>query len=132
MKKNDGFSLLEVTVVIFVMGLTITALLQMFDFSHLRYRAISKGWQERALMAETRVWLRNRVMNSDVENINLKTFLNEVRIPKGFLIATVEIVRRDGPTLFIKVEYADDINRNGKADPKESTSRLFCFRGRSA
>lgn len=132
MKRNSGFSLLEITVVIFVMGLTITALLQMFDFSHLRYKAIARGWQERALLAETRIWIRSRVLNSESDKITLKSFTDEVKIPAGFLIETIKIVKREGATLFVKVEYADDMNRNGKAEPREISSRLFCFRGRSA
>ena len=132
MTFKKGFSLLEISIVIFIMGLTITALLQMFDWSHLRYREIAKGWQERACMAEVRLWLRDRIMKSEMEQINLKTLSAAVKLPGNFMLEGLKVMQHDPATYFVRVGYFDDKNRNGRSDKDENANRLFCFRRRSA
>lgn len=131
MTGKKGFSLLEMTIVILVMGMTITALLQMFDWSHIRYREIAKGWEERAFLAEIRLWLRDRVMHSQVETINIKAVSAAIKAPAHLKLSAVNLTEHDPDTFFVQVGYFDDKNRNGKADSLESASRLFCFRRRS-
>jgi len=132
MTERKGFSLLEITVVMLIMGLTITALLQMFDWSQMRYSEISRGWQQRAGLAEVRLWLRERVINSECDLINTENLANAVRLPQGMRIAGVRLREHNDHTWFITLDYFDDRNRNQKPDPGESETRLFCFRGRSA
>lgn len=132
MKIRAGFSLLEVSIVLFVMGLTITALLQMFDFSFMRYRAIANGWRERAMLAETRLWLRKQVMSSSVDQITVANLASSVKPPPGFLFNSLKVTEHDSSTLFIRVDFFEDRNRNGKPDKGEESNRLFCFRRRSA
>jgi prepilin-type N-terminal cleavage/methylation domain-containing protein len=132
MKNRAGFSLLEISIVIFIMGLTITALLQMFDWSHARYRQISRSWQERACLSEIRIWLRNSIMRAEPASINLKNLREAVKIPDGFLIDQLQLIAHDELTCFVRIGFADDLNRNGKTDAGEGSTRLFCFRRRSA
>lgn len=132
MTSKKGFSLLEISIVIFIMGMTITALLQMFDWSHIRYREIAKGWQERVFLAEVRLWLRERVMQSDLNAIDKKSLSNAIKVPENFKFSEIKLIQHDSATVFIRVSYFDDLNRNGKAENRESSSRLFCFRRRSA
>ncbi len=132
MTGKQGFSLLEISIVIFIMGLTITALLQMFDWSHIRYREIANGWQERVFLAEVRLWLRERVMNSEFAVIDKKTLSTAIKAPENFKFAEVDLTQHDPATVFIRVGYFYDQNRNNKAETSESASRLFCFRRRSA
>ena len=132
MTERKGFSLLEITVVMLIMGLTITALLQMFDWSQMRYNDISRGWQRRAGLTEVRLWLRDRVIHSDFANINTENLTSAVRLPAGMHIAGLKLREHNDNTWFITIDYFEDRNRNQKPDPGESDSRLFCFRGRSA
>jgi prepilin-type N-terminal cleavage/methylation domain-containing protein len=132
MTYRKGFSLLEITVVMLIMGLTITALLNMFDWSQMRYSEISRGWQRRAGLTEVRLWLRERVINSECDLINAENLANAVRLPQGMRIARVKLREHNASTWFITLDYFDDRNRNQKPDPGESETRLFCFRGRSA
>jgi len=132
LKIRAGFSLLEVSIVLFVMGLTITALLQMFDFSFMRYRAITNGWRERAMMAETRLWLRKQVINSSLEQITIANLANSVKAPTGFSFNKLKVTEHDDSTLFIRVDFFEDRNKNGRPDKGEEGNRLFCFRRRSA
>jgi prepilin-type N-terminal cleavage/methylation domain-containing protein len=129
---RKGFSLLEITVVMLIMGLTITALLQMFDWSQMRYSEISRGWQRRAGLTEVRLWLRDKIIHSDFDNISAENLANAVRLPAGMHIAKLKMREHNDNTWFITLDYFDDRNRNQKADPGEAATRLFCFRGRSA
>ncbi|PKL50446.1 MAG: hypothetical protein CVV42_02830 [Candidatus Riflebacteria bacterium HGW-Riflebacteria-2] len=132
MINRQGFSLLEITVVMLIMGLTITALLQMFDWSQMRYTDISRGWQRRAGLTEIRLWLRERVMHSELDRINIENLVDAVRLPAGLRIAGIKLREHNNDTWFITLDFFDDRNRNKKPDPGESETRLFCFRGRSA
>ncbi len=131
MIKRRGFSLLEISIVIFIMGLTITALLQMFDWSHMRYREISYGWQQRAGFADIRVWLRNQVNSTDAISLDVTSLNRSVKLPPGYFVDKLKVTKHDETTLFINLELCEDRNRNGKAESGETTSRLFCFRRRS-
>lgn len=133
LKDRLGFSLLEVSVVIFVMGITITALLQMFEFGHLRYNAISSGLKTRSTMAEIRVWLRDKVANSQIEAINLNNLHKQINFPGQFRCGDLKISNYDADTYFIQLQVFEDRNSNGKAEKSESSEqKLFCFRRRNA
>jgi len=132
MIRHQGFSLLEITVAMLIMGLTITALLQIFDWSQIRYNEISRGWQRRAGLAEIRIWLREHVIHSEYGLINTENLTKAVRLPVNFHIAGVKLREHNNNTWFITVDYFDDRNHNKKPDPGESATRLFCFRGRAA
>ena len=132
MTCKRGFSLLEITVVMLIMGLTITALLQMFDWSQMRYADISRGWQKRAGLTEIRLWLRDRIMHAEADKITIANLEKAVRLPAGLRIASLRLRPHNDNTWFITVDYFDDRNRNNKPDPGESATRLFCFRGRAA
>lgn len=132
MSLNKGFSLLEVSIVIFITGMTITALLQMFDWSHDRYREINLGWQERSSLAEIRVWLRDRILFDETANIDVKELKKAVKMPEGLLIQDVKLSQYGDYTYLVKLIFFEDRNRNGKADKSEQSDRIFCFRRRSA
>ena len=132
MIKRSGFSLLEITVVMLIMGLTITALLQMFDWSQMRYGEISRGWQRRAGLAEVRLWLRERIIHSEYEQISAGNLARAVKLPVNFYIAGVKLRAHSDNTWFITVDYFDDRNHNKSPDSGETDTRLFCFRGRAA
>ncbi|MDD3145795.1 MAG: prepilin-type N-terminal cleavage/methylation domain-containing protein [Candidatus Riflebacteria bacterium] len=131
MTCRRGFSLLEITLVIFIMGLTITALLQMFEWSHMRYREISRGWQQRAGMAEIRVWLRDKVIAAETGSLNATNLNQAVKLPAGYFVNDLKLTQHDPETWFIRLDLCEDRNRNGLADNTETTPRLFCFRRRS-
>ena len=61
---KKAFSLLEVTISMFIMGLTITALLNLLDWSNLKYKASANSWKERNCFTETRIWLRNQILKN--------------------------------------------------------------------
>ncbi len=132
MKRKTGFSLLEISIVLFVMGLTITALLQMFDFSFMRYRAIANGWRQRAMLAEARIWLRKQVMKENIEQITHANLADSVKAPQGFHFKGIKVTEFESSALFIKIDFFEDLNKNGEPDKGEESSRLFCFRRRSA
>ena len=130
---SSGFSLLEVSVVIFVMGIAITALLQMFDYGHLRYNAISTGWKGRMALTELRIWLRNKVAVSEIDAITVENIKKLVKLPHNFTVASVNVSGYDTETYFIKLHIFDDRNGDGKVNESEtSIKRLFCFRRRSS
>ena len=131
--SKRGFSLLEVTVVIFIMGITITALLQMFELGHLRYNAISTGWESRSKLTELRVWLRDKVANSQIDEINEKNIEKAMDLSGNFKLTDLKVTNYDSDTYFIHLSLYEDRNRNSVPDKTEnSVQRLFCFRRRSA
>ena len=129
---RKGFSLLEVSIVIFVMGITITALLQMFELGHLRYNAISSGLKTRSAMTEARVWLREKVANSQIEDINIENLQKTLRLPRNFRCSQLELNNYDSDTYFVQLQIFEDRNNNGKLETTENSDRkLFCFRRRN-
>ena len=128
---KKAFSFLEVTISMFIMGLTITALLNLLDWSNLKYKASANSWKERNCFTETRIWLRNQILKNKNQEINIKSLSENVKCPYGFGFCGLNITQKDEETYFIKVSIYEDRNRNGIADKNETTDRLFCFRRRS-
>ncbi len=131
MKLRQGFSLIEISMVIFIMGLTITALLQMFEWSHMRYRAISSGWQQRVGFAEIRVWLREQISAASPEKLDAAAINKAIKLPDHYFVNGLKVTRHDDETWFVQLELCEDRNHNGQAESSETLNRLFCFRRRS-
>ena len=129
---KKGFSLLEVTVSIFVMGLTVTALLNLLNWSNMKYKVSATSWKERTCLTEARIWVRNQILNNNENNISLKNMNNDIKCPLGFKYNELKVTKHDDDTYFIKISVFEDRNNNGIADSSEKTDRLFCFRRRSA
>ena len=85
---KKGFSLLEVTVSIFIMGLTVTALLNILNWSNLKYNASANSWKERTCLTEARVWIRNQILTKDETNITLKLLSQSL---KGRSVSSVTV-----------------------------------------
>lgn len=132
-KKLRGFSLVEVTVVIFIMGITIAGLLQMFEIGHLRYNSIRDGLKTRALLTEIKVYLRNEIACNNIQNISTPEILKAVSFPDLYKLNKLKINKYASDTYFINVSIYEDRNENKKVDKTENTyKRLFCFRRRSS
>ena len=129
---KKGFSLLEVIVSIFIMGLTVTALLNVLNWSNIKYNISANSWKERVCLTEARIWLRNKIMNNDETNLSLKLLSQNIKCPNGFGYNELKITKHDNDTFFIKIGVFEDRNHNGIADSNETTTRLFCFRRRAA
>ncbi|MDN5279125.1 MAG: hypothetical protein PWR01_3090 [Clostridiales bacterium] len=131
-RQRTGFSLLEVTVVIFVMGLTITALLQMFELGHLRYNSIAQGFESRTNLTELRIWLRDKVARAEIDQITLDNIEREMNFSGQFKLTDLKINNYDQETFFISLMLFEDRNLNNSVDKSEnSVQRLYCFRRRS-
>ena len=129
---KKGFSLLEVTVSIFIMGLTVTALMNILNWSNLKYNASANSWKERTCLTEARVWIRNQILTKDETNITLKLLSQSIKCPSGFGYNELKVTKHDNDTYFVKIGIFEDRNKNGIADSDETTTRLFCFRRRTA
>jgi prepilin-type N-terminal cleavage/methylation domain-containing protein len=130
--SRNGFSLLEVTVVIFVMGLAITALLQLFQWGHIRYDYLATGWSQRMFMSEARVWFRDKVSSNLIDEITIQNFNKAIISPSKMILSDLKISNYASDSVFIAMESFEDLNRNGKMEPKEKNPvRLFCFRKRT-
>ncbi len=129
---KKGFSLLEVTVSIFIMGLTVTALLNLLNWSNIKYNVSANSWKERTCLTEARLWLRNQILAKDESNISLKQMSQSIKCPSGFGYNELKVTKHDNDTYFVKISIFEDKNRNGIADSDETTTRLFCFRRRVA
>ncbi len=129
---NKGFTLLEVTICIFVMGLTVTALLNLLNWSTTKYAVVASSWKARSCLTEARIWLRNKITYENTTKLSLKNLSEEVKCPVGFNYKELTVTKHDNDTFFIKLSIYEDKNHNGIADPDETTNRLFCFRRRSA
>jgi prepilin-type N-terminal cleavage/methylation domain-containing protein len=131
-KNFRGFSLVEITVVIFIMGITIAGLLQLFELGHLRYNSIRTGLKSRALLTEIKVYLRNKVACNDIKNISTPNILEAVNFPDFYKLDKLKIDKYASNTYFINISVYEDRNSNKKVDKTENSfKRLFCFRRRS-
>lgn len=127
-----GFSLLEISIVIFIMGITITALLQMLEFGHLRYNTISSGIAGRSAFAEARLWLRDKIVTADLDQIKIDSLQRGTRISSGFRFTGLKVKQYDDDTFLIQLGLFEDRNNNGNPDKNEFfEQKLFCFRRRS-
>ena len=129
---KKGFSLIEIVISLFVMGLTITALLNLLNWSNKKYNLASTEWRERACLTEARIWLRKQIFTNNNIELSLKTLSDSVKCPSGFGYNELKVTKHDENTYFIKIGVYEDKNRNGTADKNEITSRLYCFRRRTA
>lgn len=131
MKAKKGFSLLEVTVAMITMGMTVVALHNILQWSNTNYKNASTGWKERALFTDVRTWLREQILDKNNSDLTLKSLKEGVKCPNGFEYNELTITKHDNDTFFIKLGIFEDRNNNGKADSDEITNRLFCFRRRT-
>ncbi len=129
---KKAFSLLEVTVSIFVMGLTVVALLNLLSWSNTKYSISATSWKERTCMTEARIWLRKQILQNGITNINLDNLKKNINCPLGFGYNELKITKQDNDTFFVRIGVYEDKNHNGIADNNETKARLFCFRKRSA
>lgn len=132
MKVKKGFSLLEVTVCILIMGFTITALLNTLQWGNDNYNEISASWKLRSLYADIRVWLRENITQNNNSALTIEELKSNIKCPKGFQYNELTITKHDNDTYFVKLGIYHDKNQNGKADSDETINRLFCFRRRTA
>ena len=131
MKSKKGFSLLEVTVSILIMGVTIAALLNILDWSNKKYFAINSAWKTRACFTDARVWLRDQILSKKDNSLSLKNMNESIKRPEGFYFSELVVRKHDDETFFVKLGVFEDRNHNKKPDSDETTKRLFCFRRRA-
>ena len=129
---KKGFTLLEIMVSLMVMGLTVTALLNVLEWSNQRYHSVSTDWKERSCFTEARYWIRNQIVLNNNNEITLNDLTKSVKCPDGFGYNELTVTKHDSETYFVKLGIYEDRNRNGVADQNEITGRLFCFRRRQA
>lgn len=130
MKVKKGFSLLEVTLAILTMGLTVVALLNLLQWSNLNYKNVSTSWKVNELEGEIRVWLREQILTQNNSNPSLEQLKKHIKCPKGFKYSELTVRQHDSNTSLVKLGIYEDKNNNNKADSDEITTRLFCFRRR--
>lgn len=129
---KSGFSLLEVTVVMLVMGLTITALLQLFQWGFIRYGMFADDWKKRAFFSEMRIWLRHEVADSNSNKISIKSLPRRIMENGNIRISELVVKSHASATIFITMNAFDDKNKNGIPENNEKfPARLFCFNKRS-
>lgn len=126
-----GFSLLEITIAVLVLGLTVTALLQMFEWSHIRYREFTSDWKFNAALSESRIWIRDKVMSSAIDELTPLNLAAAVNLPLHFYVAELRVTNYNENTYFVRIGLFEDRNRNGMPDADETEYRLLCFRRRS-
>lgn len=131
MKAKKGFSLLEVTVAMIAMGMTVVALLNILQWSNSNYKSISMGWKERAMFTDVRTWLRDQILDKNNADITLEKLNESVKCPDGYHYKELTVSKHDENTFFVKLGIFEDRNNNGKADSDEVSNRLFCFRRRT-
>jgi len=129
---KSGFSLLEVTVVMFVMGLTITALLQLFQWGFIRYAIYTDGLKNREFLSDTRVWLRKKISSSVLSDLNQNELIKEIPLKDDVKISELKLRNYASDTVFVTLNIYNDKNGNGKQENNEKLpKRMFCFRGRT-
>jgi prepilin-type N-terminal cleavage/methylation domain-containing protein len=130
-RSRTGFSLLEVLVVLMIMGLATQGLLQLLHWGHLRYRTLSDGWQERAILTSCRTTLRRELARPGPHpgDEEIRRIL-DIRAP--WAVAELSVKQYAQGAVFVRIVLYRDRNGNGRPDPAEQTSPLFvCFQRRS-
>lgn len=129
---KSGFSLLEVTVVMLVMGLTITALLQLFQWGFIRYAVYTDGLKNREFLSDTRIWLRKKIASSVLSGLNKNELIKEIPLENDVKISELKLRNYASDTVFVTLNIYNDKNENGKQENNEKLpQRLFCFRRRT-
>lgn len=117
---------------LFIMGLTVSALLNVFEFGHKRYLQIVFDMREAIFLSDLHLWLRERVLADTLGDISAQSLKQSVPMQKDIVLNGVKVKQYGSDTYFIAVEYFADYNKNKKPDAFETNKKLFCFRRRSA
>jgi prepilin-type N-terminal cleavage/methylation domain-containing protein len=139
MKANSnrqGFSLLELSLVLVISGLTLMALLQMLDLSYIHYRLIDEGVKESIIMGNARIWLRNQITEKPlspegIPPINDTELIEALNLKDEYVVNEFKLTQHKNQGFFVKLSLCHHKNKNKAPDQEPSFSQLFYFRNRS-
>lgn len=129
MKLKKGFTLIELTVALLAMGFTAAALLNMLDFSLLRFNSFNTGRKTEASFTEIRMILREIFTQGNLSGLNRHHLDERLNLPTGFYLKSIQTTPWQNGA-FVNIKIYEDKNRNNAPDPNEISSRLFFFRKR--
>ncbi len=129
MTRRGGFSLLEITVALLILGLSVTGLLNLLQFGQLRYGAIDAGWRQRQLLTALQRRFRAAATTGAIASLTLP----DLTAAAGRLrVATWSWSPCPPDAVFVQARLFDDRNRNGRADPVEALpAQIWVFRTRT-
>ena len=132
MNKKTGFSLIEITIATLAMGLTITALLDFFNWTLIRYREENSDRSIRSAVSTLKLKLRELPESTDPASLDTKSIAKLVALPENIFVNSVKIRTYSKDTWLVSIELYEDKNRNSIAESTEIQKELFCIRRRSA
>ncbi len=135
-KKNLGFSLLELTIVMLISGLTLMALLQMLDLSFIHYKFIDEEFKENIIMSNARIWLRSKISENPLSpeglpKISTNDLTQALNLEENFFIHEFKLSLHKNHGFFVRLSLCHDKNNNQIAEENECFSKLFYFRNRT-
>ncbi len=128
MKRRTGFSLLEVTIAVFILGLSVTGLLNLIRLGHLRYAALDAGWRERQVVATLHRQFRRAVASGGLASLTLPVNLTDQGLVR---VATWTWAPYPPEAVFVQARLFEDRNRNGRPEATEMLPPqvwVFCAR----
>ncbi|RCK80220.1 MAG: hypothetical protein OZSIB_3402 [Candidatus Ozemobacter sibiricus] len=116
MSRHGGFSLLEVTIAMFILGLSVTGLLNLLRFGQLQYAAFDAGWRERQAIAALHRQFRRAAASGGLASLTLPLNLTEQGLVR---VATWSWTPHPPQAVFVQARLFADRNRNGRPETSE-------------
>jgi prepilin-type N-terminal cleavage/methylation domain-containing protein len=135
-KNKQGFSLLELSLVLIISGVTLMALLQMLDLSFIHYKFIDEGFKEAIIMSNARIWLRNQITEKPlspdgIPPINDKELIKALALKDNYVVKEFKLTQHKNKGFFVHLALCHHKNKNQEPGKDGSFSQLFYFRSRS-
>lgn len=129
-QASRGFSLLEISIAMLVMGLSVSGLLTLMQYGQLRYGALDSGWRYRQEIDRLHRFFRSAVARGDP----LETLVAPPRPEPtgGVRLASWTWAAQPPDSVFVQARLYEDRNRNGREEVAERISpQVWVFRVRS-
>ncbi|MBF0498532.1 MAG: prepilin-type N-terminal cleavage/methylation domain-containing protein [Candidatus Riflebacteria bacterium] len=146
--SHAGFTLIEVSISLLIMGLAISGLLDLLHWGQLRYTTIERDSRTRMAVAEIRRSVRKAIITGhlplevrdgklvDTDSLSADHQSTQTRpgeLAETLRIASIAVRPYDTQSVFVKLDLFDDLNHDGRIQSVERLpSTVWCFRLRDS
>jgi|GEM_PF-1662151 len=130
---KSGFTLIEVVVSLLIMGISVSGLLNLFQWGQQRYSALTKSWRTRTAVGDFQRFLRQQICSGDIASLSIGLIEKEATFLKSNLRLTSFTVKPyTNGGVFVSAGLYEDFDKNGKVNRGEELPPvLWCFRVRT-
>lgn len=131
-RSPGGFTLVEALVAMIAMGLSITGILNLFQWGNMRYLSVNRSARYQGAVLSIRRHLRMAISRNELSALSREELEKAVELPERFRIAETSLKSYGKEGVFVSFTLFEDRNGNGVSEESELFQpTLVCFRIRS-